>query len=196
VLIAAASAAAVIAIVVAAGRARDDAPEPSSGSAAGFAGSRLPAGLPAPAFALHDQDGRLVTRASLGGRPVAVTFLSVRCPTACVLAASQVKGALDDTRGPTGAVAISVDPAHDSARAARRLVGRLGMRGRLRFLLGPRRALRRVWRGFGIDPRSQLDPHQARIVLLDRRGTQRVGFPLSQATPERIAHDLRILGGE
>ncbi|MEA2387357.1 MAG: hypothetical protein QOG41_130, partial [Thermoleophilaceae bacterium] len=86
--------------------------------------------------------------------------------------------------------------AADAAPSARRLVGRLGMRGRLHFLLGSRRQLGRVWRGFGIDPRRQLDERRARLVLLDRHGRQRVGFPLSQATPERIAHDLRILGAE
>ena len=161
-----------------------------------FVGSLLPAGLTVPAFTLRDQDGRVVTRARLAGRPVVVMFLTTRCRVACLLAASQVKGALDDLGGPAGAVAISVDPAHDGAPAARRLVARLGMRGRLRFLLGPRHELERVWRGFGIDPRGQRDPHGARLVLLDRHGTQRVGFPLSQATPERIAHDLRILGGE
>jgi hypothetical protein len=33
-------------------------------------------------------------------------------------------------------------------------------------------------------------------VLVDRRGRQRVGFPMDQATPEMIAHDLRVLEGE
>jgi protein SCO1/2 len=197
-LLVAASAAAVVVIVVAAGRARDDAGRPATQSAPAsrFAGSEVPAGLRAPAFSLHDENGRRVTRASLAGRPVVVLFLSTRCRVACLLAANQVKGALDDLRRPAGAVAVSVNPAADTAPAARRLVGQLGMRGRLHFLLGSRRQLGRVWRGFGIDPRRQLDERRARLVLLDPHGRQRVGFPLSQATPERIAHDLRILGAE
>jgi len=28
---------------------------------------------------------------------------------------------------------------------------------------------------------------------VDARGFQRVGYPVSQATPERLAHDLRLL---
>jgi hypothetical protein len=33
----------------------------------------------------------------------------------------------------------------------------------------------------------------ARIVLIDRNGLQRIGFPASQTTPERLAHDIRLL---
>jgi protein SCO1/2 len=64
----------------------------------------------------------------------------------------------------------------------------------MRFLLGSRSELAPVWRGFAIRPQRQHEEHQARLVLLDARGMQRVGFPISQATPERIAHDLRALG--
>ena len=40
---------------------------------------------------------------------------------------------------------------------------------------------------------STEEEHQARIVIVDGRGFQRVGFPIDQATPERIAHDVRLL---
>ena len=191
-------AAASVAAVAAAGCGDDGASKsPSAAAPAGrFSGSPLPAGLPVPRFSLRDQDGRRVTRASLGGRPTVVMFLSTRCNATCVLATSQAKGALDDARGHAAAVAFSIDPLRDTRAAARRLVRRVGMRGRLRFLLGPRREFERVWRGFAIDPLSQRDPQGARLVLVDRQAVQRVGFPLPQATPERIAHDLRILGAE
>jgi 3-hydroxyacyl-CoA dehydrogenase len=41
----------------------------------------------------------------------------------------------------------------------------------------------------------QLDDldHTARIVLVDGDGVQRVGYPLGEVTPERLAHDLRLL---
>ena len=38
--------------------------------------------------------------------------------------------------------------------------------------------------------------HSAYILLIDRRGRQRIGFPAQQATPEDIAHDLRRLEAE
>jgi hypothetical protein len=40
------------------------------------------------------------------------------------------------------------------------------------------------------------EEHQARITLVDKQGFQRVGFPGSEATPERLAHDLRLLESE
>jgi hypothetical protein len=36
----------------------------------------------------------------------------------------------------------------------------------------------------------------ARLVLIDKRGFQRIGYPASQVTPERLAHDLRLLEKE
>jgi protein SCO1/2 len=105
-----------------------------------------------------------------------------------------VRGALDDLRRPVPAIAISVDPPNDTPASARRFLAKAGIGGRMRFLLGSRRELEPVWRGFAIRPQRQHQEHQARLVLLDGRGMQRVGFPIAQVTPERIAHDLRALG--
>jgi protein SCO1 len=197
-LLVAASAVAVAAIVVAAGRAKDEAKDlRSSGGApraTRFAGATVPPGVRAPDFALRDQDGRLVTTASLRGGPVVVTFLYTHCKDTCPITAQQVKGALDDLRRQVPAIAISVDPPNDTRASARRFLAKVGIGGRMRFLLGSRSELARVWRGFAIRPQRQHEEHQARLVLLDARGMQRVGFPISQATPERIAHDLRALG--
>jgi protein SCO1 len=194
-----ASALAVTAIVVAAGRAKHegrglrDSSAPSA-PASRFEGAALPAGVPAPDFALRDQDGRLVTARSLRGRPAVVTFLYTHCKDTCPITAQQVKGALDDLRRPVPAIAISVDPPNDTRASAHRFLDRAGIGGRMRFLLGSRSELERVWRGFAIRPQRQDEEHQARLVLVDGKGMQRVGFPVSQATPERIAHDLRALG--
>jgi protein SCO1 len=198
-IMAAASALAVAAIVVAAGRAKHDASSlrgdsATAAPAARFAGAALPPGVRAPDFALRDQDGRRVTSASLRGRPVVVTFLYSHCRDTCPITAQQVKGALDDLRRPVPAIAISVDPQGDTRASARRFLAKVGIGGRMRFLLGSRARLRPVWRGFAIRAQRQHEEHQARLVLLDGRGMQRVGFPISQATPERIAHDLRLLG--
>jgi len=198
VLLVAASALAVAAIVVAAGRAKDQAKvlraDGHVATVPRFAGATLPPGVRAPDFALPDQDGKLVTTASLRGGPVVVTFLYTHCKDTCPITAQQVKGALDDLRRPVPAIAISVDPPNDTRASAHRFLERAGIGGRMRFLLGSRRELRPVWSGFAIRPQRQHEEHQARLVLLDRHGVQRVGFPISQATPERIAHDLRLLG--
>jgi hypothetical protein len=36
----------------------------------------------------------------------------------------------------------------------------------------------------------------ASVMLLDRRGAERVIFGLEQLTPEGLAHDIRVLEGE
>ena len=200
-MLGAASAVALAAIVVAAGRARRDANDLPGGTAsaspaARFAGAALPPGVRAPSFALRDQDGRLVTAVELRGRPVVVTFLYTHCREVCAITAQQVKGALDDLRRPVPAIAISVDPRNDTRASARSFLAQVGIGGRMRFLLGSRTDLAPVWRGFAVTPRDQRHGRRARLVLLDGRGNQRVGFPLAQTTPERLAHDLRALGAE
>ena len=200
-LLVAASALAVVAVVVAAHRAKNETHELRDGSAAAapalhFAGATIPAGVRAPDFALRDQDGRLVTRTSLRGRPVVVTFLYTHCHDTCPITAQQVRGALDDLHRPVPALAISVDPPNDTRASAHRLLAKVGIDGRMRFLLGSQHELAPVWRGFAIRPQLKHEEHMARVVLLDGRGMQRVGFPASEATPERLAHDLRALGAD
>ena len=41
--------------------------------------------------------------------------------------------------------------------------------------------------------RNAHSEHTAYVVLLDRAGRQRVGFPFDKLTPEGLAHDLRRL---
>jgi protein SCO1/2 len=69
------------------------------------------------------------------------------------------------------------------------------MTGRMSFALGTRSELEPVWRGFSVQPQRDDLEHTGRMVLVDAKGLQRVGFPLQEATPERIAHDLRLLEG-
>jgi protein SCO1/2 len=104
-----------------------------------------------------------------------------------------VKGALNELGDDVHALAIAVDPPNDTPASARAFLSEQRMLGRMRFVLGTRDELAPVWRGYAIRPQSPGEEHQARIVLVDRSGFQRVGFPVEQATPERIAHDIRLL---
>ena len=70
------------------------------------------------------------------------------------------------------------------------------MTGRMDFVLGSRAQLRPVWKGYAIQPQTASEEHLARIVLVDKKGIQRIGFPLGQTTPERLAHDVRLLERE
>lgn len=158
-----------------------------------FEGALLPPDVPAPDFSLRDQNDRRVTMREYRGRNVIVTFLYTECTTECPAQAQQIKGALDQLGHDVPALAISVNPSTDTPASIKRFNRKMGMSGRLRWVRGSEGELRKLWRGFAIVPQTPKQDHLARIVLIDRRGIQRVGFPGSQVTPERLAHDLRVL---
>jgi protein SCO1/2 len=189
-------------VLVASGGGDED--DPSSGRLE-FEGAVLPDGVRAPRFELRDQDGEPVRMADFEG-PVIVTFLYTHCDESCPPQAQQIKGALVELEEDVPALAIALEPERDTPASARHFLSEQGMSGKMDFVLGSRGELERVWCGFAILPQGD-EPlrcgdrvvrpgpggeHQARIVLVDG-GFQRVGFPLEQATPERIAHDVRVL---
>lgn len=159
----------------------------------GFAGGLLPPDTPVPRVALHDERGRLVRLGGPRRAPAVVAFLSAVCRDTCPLTVQTIRGALDDLGRDVPVYAIAVDPAADTPAAAKRFLLRQSVTGRMRFLLGTRAQLRPAWRGFAVQPQTQTIAHQARIVLVDRRGMQRVGWFAPDATPELLAHDLRLL---
>ncbi len=167
--------------------------EGSADSTSEFAGARLPKGVPAPDFRLEDENGDPIAMRDFRGRPVIVTFLYSTCEDSCPGQAQQVKAALDELGHDVPALAISVDPEQDTADSARRFNAEQRVGGRLRWVLGSRAQLKKLWDGYFIQPQTKKLDHQARIVLIDRKGFQRVGYPLEQVTPERMAGDLRLL---
>ena len=62
-----------------------------------------------------------------------------------------------------------------------------------RILLGTRAQLAPVWNAYGIQPQGNGFEHSAYVLLIDRRGRQRVSFPVDQLTPEGLTHDIRKL---
>jgi protein SCO1/2 len=161
-----------------------------------FEGAIMPKGVRAPDFRLRDQDGRPVSMRALRGEPVAVTFLYTHCRDTCPAQAQTLRGALDQLGHDVPALAVAVDPPRDTADSARAFLAEQRALGRIDFVLGSRAQLRPLWKGFAIQPQSVTTEHQARFTLVDKRGFQRIGFPGNQATPERLAHDLRLLERE
>lgn len=182
-------------VLAAGGRGDGEASEPLT-AATGFAGSVLPDGVRAPDFALADQDGDTVRMRDFRGEPVIVTFLYTTCRETCPPQAQQIKGALDQLGHDVPALAVAVDPENDTASRAREFLLEQRMTGRMDFVLGSEEELRPLWDAFAVQPQLPDAEHQARIVLVDADGRQRVAFPLDQATPERIAHDVRALEAE
>ena len=159
-----------------------------------FNGSLMPPGVKAPQFTLEDEKGEPVRmRDAISRGPVIVTFLYSTCVEECPLMAQQIRGALDDLGHDVPAIAISVDPRVDTPRNVKRFLARQRVAGRLTYARGTKAELEPVWKGFAIRPQELDTEHQARIVLVDRKGLQRVGYPGGQGTPEQIAADVRLL---
>jgi protein SCO1/2 len=167
---------------------------PNDGAAdvRGFAGAIRP-DIPPRTWTLHDQDGRAVRVGAPGSTPSIVTFLYTHCKDSCPVTASTVRGAMDQLGHDVPAYAVSVDPANDTPNSARVFLSQAHLTGRMHFLLAPDRALQQMWTAFGIQPQERDSEHTAYVVLLDRTGRQRIGFPFEKLTPEGLAHDLRLL---
>jgi protein SCO1/2 len=161
-----------------------------------FEGAVMPDSLRAPDFTLTNQDGERVSMRDFRGQPVIVTFLYTTCEDTCPLQAQTVRGALDELGEDVPAIAVAVDPPRDTPEQARAFLSEQRALGRLDFVLGTRSELRPVWEGFFVQPQSITQEHNARFTLVDKRGFQRVGFPGFEATPERLAHDIRLLQAE
>lgn len=177
-------------------------PEEGVARAGGPQGALRPQGIPpAELDGLVDERGRPARLADARGRPTVVTFLYTTCEDTCPTTAQQIRIALDRLgRDPTTAgaavpavVAIAVDPPRDTPARARRFLAQQRLTGRMRFLTGPREALERQWRAYGIRPQGEDFEHSAHVVLLDGQGVQRIGWPVSQLRPEGLAADIALL---
>jgi len=174
--------------------------EAAAGTGGGFIGAALPATARARQFTLDDQDGRPVSLSDYRRQVTVLGFLSTSCGRSCVLAAEQIRGALDDLPRPVPVLLISSDPRTDSPARARSFLAHVSLAGRALYLSGPCAALRPIWHAYGILPagaRTRAGPaareRAPAVILIDREGHQRVLFGLAQLTPESLAHDIRTL---
>lgn len=172
----------------------------SSGThTATFQGPLLPPGVRAHSFALTNQNAETVSLEGLRGRPLLLAFLSAS-RRGSLLVAQQIRGALDELGADASRLTVlivSTDPAVGHPRVER-FLGEAGLVGRAQFLTGPPDRLRAIWMAYGVVPASEGEAaflSSTPIVLVDRSGIERVGFPVEQLTPEGLAHDLRVLLG-
>jgi len=159
----------------------------------------MPAGLRAHDFTLRDQHNRPVRLSADRGHVVVLTFIHSLCHDACPLMVEQIKGALNllpDGGAGVPAIGVSVDPPEDTAARRRAFLARHEMTGRLAFVNGPEAVMRPVFKAFAIQPVAAKGDHSTFVILIDKRGLERVGFPADQLTPEALAHDIRVLQRE
>lgn len=164
-----------------------------------FDGPTLPANLRAANFSLADQHGRRITLSHDRGKVVVLTFIHSLCHDTCPFMVEQIKGALNDLphggRGvPT--IGVSADPSEDTPANRNRFLTKHQMDGRMAFLNGPTTTMRRIWHAYAIQPVTPKVDHSTFVMLIDKRGYERVGFPADELTPEGLAHDIRALERE
>src|SRR3954469_6571708 len=190
--------AAIVVGLIGLSQSSDSAAEPTSSQAppSAFEGAQLPPGVKAPDFSLKDENGKRVTMRQYRGKVVIVTFLYSHCRDTCPIQAQQIKGALDQLGHDVPALAISVDPPRDTPKSVDRFTAEQGVGNRIRWVLGREPQLRPLWEGYNTTSQLPSQEHLARLVLVDKRGFQRIGYPSQQVTPERLAHDIRLLESE
>jgi protein SCO1 len=188
---------AAIVFVIVRGQGANSAPAPLARSS--FDGPTMPPGLRARDFSLTDQAGRRVSLSRDRGHVVILTFIHSLCHAACPFMVEQIKGALNELPGGgrgVPAIGVSVDPSQDTVARRRAFLAKHEMTGRLAFLSGPLPALRRVWHDYAIEPVTPKVDHSTFVILIDKRGFERVGFAADQLTPEGLSHDIRVLERE
>src|SRR5690349_20298868 len=174
-------------------------PSSPSVSRSQFDGPTLPPGLRAANFSLLDQNGRRVTLAEYRGKVVVLTFIHSLCHDACPFMVEQIKGALNELPGSgrgVPAIGISVAPSEDTRTNRIRFLAKHDMNSRLAFLSGSPRVLRPIWHAYAIQPVTPKIDHSTFVMLIDKRGIERVGFPADELTPEGLAHDIGVLERE
>jgi protein SCO1/2 len=154
---------------------------------------------PAPGFALRNASGRIVRLSQFRGRAVLLTFVYSHCADVCPLIVDNLSRAQEQFGGRAQIVAISVDPRGDTPRAVRAFLRAHQMTGRMEYLLGSRRELARVWRGYGIavdaTPEEREVGHTASVVGITATGRRRALYP-STFQPEWIVHDVPLLAAQ
>jgi cytochrome oxidase Cu insertion factor (SCO1/SenC/PrrC family) len=171
-------------------------PAPAAVTESPFDGPTMPAGLRAKNFSLVDQNGHRVTLSQYRGKVVVLTFIHSLCHDTCPFMVEQIKGALNDLpndgRG-IPAIGVSVEPSQDTVANRRAFLRRHEMTGRMAFLNGPLPVMRRVWHDYAIAPVTPKVDHSTFVLLIDKRGFERIGYAADQLTPEDLAHDIRVL---
>lgn len=151
---------------------------------------------PAPAFALHDQTGAVVSTRGLRGQVVAITFLDSHCVLECPVAGRALAATqrLLGSHSPLHLVVISVNPRHDTPGSARTFTREAGIAGPWLWLFGTHRRLAPVWAEYGIQVQPSRGDivHTPAVYLLDQRDSIRVADAVP-FIPRQLAESVRAL---
>jgi cytochrome oxidase Cu insertion factor (SCO1/SenC/PrrC family) len=157
-------------------------------------GSSAPINYPAPAFSLIDQNGRVVTLASLRGKVVLLGFLDPVCTSDCPLMGQEFRQAgqlLAADTGQVELVAINYNPLDTQVgylQAFDRQEG-LNQIPNWRYLTGTRAELQQVWHAYALPmqilPAGSMVGHGDYAFVIDQNGhlRQELDFDPGPGTP-------------
>jgi protein SCO1/2 len=153
--------------------------------------------IPAPAFALRDQNGALVTLQSLRGHPVVFTFVDSVCTQECPITAqelNQTAQLLGSRAAAVEWVALSVDPWNDTPTTAREFLSKNKVTMPLHFLLGTLDQLTPIWHAYHIQViyNSSDIAHTVGLYVFDQQGRERVWLDAG-FDPMMLSNDLKAL---
>lgn len=157
---------------------------------------------PAPDFALHAADERLVRLSDLRGRAVLLFFGYTTCPDICPTTLAilrRVQNNLGDLAPRVQVVYVTVDPERDTPARLREYLSAfhpsfLGLSGSLE-------ELEPVWQAYGVTRIIEPAPesaagyfvtHSTRLYLIDPEGRLFLSYAYG-TPPEDIIHDLQEL---
>lgn len=155
---------------------------------------------PAPALQLHNYLGESIDLSQYKGKAVLITFIYTHCPDTCPLIVSHIKTALA-LLGPKAkdvqVIAVSTDPRGDNRRTVTKFVDEHGMAGRMKYLIGSKAELGRVWKDWSIVARPakagrDLVEHSALIYGIGADGKVTTLYP-ANFKPAQLAHDVPLL---
>lgn len=136
-------------------------------------------GEEAPAFALLDQEGRVVESTRFRGKKVMLNFIFTRCPVAtmCPLSTTKMlatqKLARETAVPNLELVSISLDPTYDTPGVLREYATVRGIdTSNFSFLTGPESAIRDLLAQFGViaEFKGDLLNHTLATLLIDENG--------------------------
>jgi len=187
---------ALVGALLATGRSGTSQPELRGGP---YRGSEPPSGIRIANATLPSYRGGTVSLRGQRG-VVVLTFLDSKCTDTCPIIAALVGRTLPlltaQERKSVRAYAISVNPHADTPSSIRRFLAARHALTALDWLVGSVKAMRPVWREFGVLPAVETgndNVHSADVRVFNRAGvwvsTLHAGVDL---TPANLAHDIRL----
>lgn len=154
----------------------------------------------APPLTLSDSTGHAFDLRELRGTPVLVTFVYASCPDVCpaiMQRLKQVRAASGENGRDLRVVAVSVDPEGDTPQIVSDFLTRQDLGGFVRYLIGDRQTLERVWADWAVATEVSTDnpeliEHTALIYGITADGELATAYP-TEFDPAAIARDMELL---